>query len=361
MSVGRKLWLRFKAKLVRTSTWEFWPPYIFYLPVALHYFLLAIRYRGLTLPMCTNPGTINGYQAGESKAFSLGKLHEGAPEFVAEAWLIEGNNTEEKIACCRKLIADQSIDFPCILKPDCGNRGSGVKVIHNNEEAVDYLRKIQAPVIMQRYVPGPKEAGVFYYRYPTQDRGQLFAITEKIFPKVTGDGKSTLEQLIWNDKRAYIIADKYLERFAADLNTIPAKGEDWQLVQAGNHAQGCIFYDGWHLASDELTESMDQVAKGLNEFYFGRFDIRYEKDEDLKDGKNFKILEVNGFASEATSIYDPRNSLWRAYSTLFRQWRIVFKIGAQNRQRKFSPPSLKQLIQRARRYQAQKATHPVTD
>ncbi|MFT4691962.1 MAG: hypothetical protein ACI9OD_004189, partial [Limisphaerales bacterium] len=32
MSGGRKLWLRFKAKFVRTFKWEFWPPYIFYIP-----------------------------------------------------------------------------------------------------------------------------------------------------------------------------------------------------------------------------------------------------------------------------------------------------------------------------------------
>jgi hypothetical protein len=132
-------------------------------------------------------------------------------------------------------------------------------------------------------------------------------------------------------------------------------------VQAGNHAQGCIFYDGWHLATDKLAEQMDRVAKGLNEFYFGRFDIRYAEDDDLKAGKNFQILEVNGFASEATSIYDPRNSLWSAYSTLFRQWRIVFKIGSENRKRKFFAPSLRELIQRGRQYKKQQATHPTTD
>jgi hypothetical protein len=35
--------------------------------------------------------------------------------------------------------------------------------------------------------------------------------------------------------------------------------------------------------------------------------------------------------SEATNIYDPQNSLIDAYRILFRQWRIAFEIGAQNR------------------------------
>jgi hypothetical protein len=361
VSGGRKLWLRFKAKFVRTFKWEFWPPYIFYIPVALNYILLSLRYRALTLPFCTNPGTINGYQAGESKAFSLGRLFESTPEHIAEAWLIEGVDSDAKEQFCLNLIREQTVSYPCILKPDCGNRGSGVKLIHNAQEVSEYLHRIQAPVILQRYHPGPKEAGVFYYRYPNEEKGQLFAITEKIFPKVIGDGKSTFEELIWNDERAYVIADKYLTRFANDLERIPAVGEVCQLVQAGNHAQGCIFYDGWHLATDKLAEQMDRVAKGLNEFYFGRFDIRYAEDDDLKAGKNFQILEVNGFASEATSIYDPRNSLWSAYSTLFRQWRIVFKIGSENRKRKFFAPSLRELIQRGRQYKKQQATHPTTD
>ena len=114
-------------------------------------------------------------------------------------------------------------------------------------------------------------------------------------------------------------------------------------------------------ASDALADRMDTVAKGLEHFYFGRFDIRYEKDEDLRDGKNFKVLEVNGFASEATSIYDPRNSVFAAYRTLFRQWEIVFRIGVQNRRANHPAPGLRELWRRGRRYQRQRATHPAAD
>lgn len=352
---------RLRAWFARLRRWEFWPPFVFYLPVALNYFLLSLRHRSLTLPLCTNPGTINGFQAGESKAFSLGRLHETTPEFVAEAWLVEGDSPAAKSDWCRALMRERGVEFPVILKPDCGNRGSGVKLIRDDAAMAAYLGEIEAPVILQRYVAGPKEAGVFYYRYPDEENGRLFAITEKVFPFVTGDGRSNLEELIWNDERAFIIADKYLSRFADRLDEVPAAGEEFRLVQAGNHAQGCIFYDGWHLASPELTAAMDRVAKGLDEFYFGRFDVRYATDEELTGAKEFKILEVNGFASEATSIYDPRNSLWNAYATLFRQWRIVFRIGAENRRRKHRAPGLWELIRRARRYKRQQATHPATD
>jgi hypothetical protein len=42
-------------------------------------------------------------------------------------------------------------------------------------------------------------------------------------------------------------------------------------------------------------------------------------DEDLENGR-FKVIELNGAASEATNIYDARNSLFSAYRTLYKQW-----------------------------------------
>ena len=61
---------------------------------------------------------------------------------------------------------------------------------------------------------------------------------------------------------------------------------------------------------------------------------------DIRRGENFKILELNGAASEATSIYDTRNSLFRAYAILFRQWDLVFAIGAANRKLGHRPAAL---------------------
>ena len=59
------------------------------------------------------------------------------------------------------------------------------------------------------------------------------------------------------------------------------------------------------------------ISQRLTGFFIGRYDIRYHKDDDLRAGKNFQIIELNGAASEATSIYDSRNSIFAAYRTLF--------------------------------------------
>ncbi len=361
MSPLEKLGRRVQARWQRTIRWEFWPPYIFYIPVALNYARLAMRHGGLKIPFCTNPGTINGFQAGESKAYSLGRLFQNSPEFVSRTWLIEGKSSDEKAASLLNIVKQHEITCPFILKPDCGNRGSGVKLVKSFAAAEEYLSKVAAPTILQRFAPGPLEAGVFYYRLPDEETGRLFAITKKVFPKVIGDGHSTLEELIWRDERAFITAKKFCRRFAHDLHRVIELDKEWPLVNAGNHAQGCVFHDGWHLATDALSRRIDQIAKGLDGFYFGRFDVRYQKESDLMMGRNFTILEVNGFASEATSIYDPANSVMSAYKTLFRQWDLVFRIGAQNRQRSASTPTWSSLIRRARSYRREKATHPLAD
>jgi hypothetical protein len=138
-------------------------------------------------------------------------------------------------------------------------------------------------------------------------------------------------------------------------------GETVKLVEAGNHAQGCIFRDGSHLWSQKLEQRLDEISQRLDGFFIGRYDIRYSSEADLRSGRNFQIIELNGAASEATNIYDARNSLWSAYRTLFRQWDLVFAIGAANRRRGSSPTRLSLLWRKWRETTALIATYPLAD
>jgi hypothetical protein len=111
----------------------------------------------------------------------------------------------------------------------------------------------------------------------------------------------------------------------------------------------------------ELTEKIDVISRKLDGFFIGRYDIRYSDEEELRAGKSFKIIELNGAASEATSIYDARNSLFTAYRTLFRQWELVFDIGAANRRRGCLPTKVSSLYEKWREYSRQSVTYPVAD
>ncbi len=236
-----------------------------------------------------------------------------------------------------------------------------MKLIRNRAQAGDYLRQTSAPVVAQRYARGPFEIGVFYYRFPHEPRGHIFAMTEKIFPVITGDGRSTVAELIQRDPRARFIAGTYLRRFHSRRDEVLAAGEQLKLVESGNHAKGCIFRDGTHLRTPELEARIDEISQKLRGFFIGRYDIRYASAEDLRAGRNFQIIELNGASSEATSIYDARNSLWAAYRTLFRQWDLVFAIGAANRARGAAPTKLSLVWRQWRSYHALAASYPSAD
>ncbi len=343
----------------RWARWEFWPAWLFYLPVAFYYVWLGLRYRSFTLPSAANPGIPTGGLIGESKCAILAALHEVNPDLVADAYPLVGLTTAQRVLALKEILRDHNITMPFILKPDVGQRGAGVKLIRSLDAAFDYLTQVDAPVIVQRYAPGPCEIGVFYYRFPNEPRGRIFALTEKIFPVLTGDGTRTIEELIHADPRASMMAEKYLERFALRRGEVLPAGTELKLVESGNHAQGCIFRDGRHLWSPELEDAIDRLSN-IPGFFIGRYDIRYAAEEDLRAG-NFQVVELNGAASEATNIYDSRNSLGGAYRTLFAQWRLVFAIGAANRARGAVSSSLLALWQEWRKYCRAASSYPVAD
>src|SRR5579859_4321795 len=84
-------WRRVAAWCVRWTRWEFWPAWLFYLPVAVHGAWLMIKYRGVTTPTASNPGIFSGGMVGESKIQTLAELASTSPEFTAAAALVTGD------------------------------------------------------------------------------------------------------------------------------------------------------------------------------------------------------------------------------------------------------------------------------
>jgi RimK-like ATP-grasp domain len=333
---GRRLLVSSWRRIIR---WEFWPPWVFYVPVLCHISVLALKHRSLTLFTAANPAIPASGFIGESKSDILRGLS-GADGFVARTAVIDVTaSPRQRVEKAKAFMAENQLDFPVVLKPDAGQRGSGVAIVRTDAALEDYLNHSGVKTLIQEYVAG-SEFGVFYYRYPHASKGRIFSITEKRFPVVTGDGQRDLEHLILEDPRAVCMARFYLNKHRARLWDIPAEGEAVQLVEVGTHCRGAIFLDGAWVKTEALEEAIDCISKAYKGFYFGRFDIRTPSVEDFKQGRNFKVVELNGVTSEATHIYDPQNSLVSAHKVLFAQWRIAFEIGAQNRGRGVRPTAL---------------------
>ncbi|MEN3333601.1 MAG: hypothetical protein V7641_2966 [Blastocatellia bacterium] len=352
---GRRLLLSTWRRLTR---WEFWPAWIFYLPVIGYVTFLALKHRSPALFTSANPAIVGGGFIGESKIDILRHLS-GSANFVARATLIESAlDVESRIAQGRSFMTEHHLNFPIVLKPNMGQRGSGVTVVRSQEELQDCLSRSAIDTIIQEHAPG-FEFGVFYYRRPSEEKGRIFSITEKRFPIVTGDGASTLEQLILKDPRAICMARFHLDKQAEHVLDKPAKGEAVQLVELGTHCRGAIFLDGGWVKTLALEKAFDEISKGFAGFYFGRFDVRTPSIDAFGQGRDFKVIELNGVTSEATHIYDPQNSLFAAYKVLFEQWRLAFEIGAENRERGVKPTSIRTLFKLISEYK-QSAPHHLT-
>ena len=77
---------------------------------------------------------------------------------------------------------------------------------------------------------------------------------------------------------------------------------------ARREGRGAVFRDGNELLTPALENAIDAISRDYEGFYFGRYDIRTESAEALARGEDFKILELNGVTSEATSIHV--NLIW---------------------------------------------------
>jgi len=324
-----------RAKLVATVSrlwrWEFWPAWLFYLPVVPWIAWQSLRRGGLqgfASITAANPGIPLGGFVGESK-FDILRGIDG--QHVLPAGFIPAGDPDSRIDCLEQILRDNAWNFPLVLKPDVGQRGAGVTLARSADDARRYLAETSVAALVQVYHRGPFEAGVFYYRLPGEPAGHIFSITDKVFPEITGDGISTLEQLVWRHPRYRMQAKVHLERYADQLDRVLADGETLRLTGTGNHCQGTLFRDGSHLITPELEQRIDQIAKRFNGFHFGRFDVRYDDMDAFKAGVDLAVVELNGATSESTNLYDPSNSLLQAYRTLICQWKVLFRIADANR------------------------------
>ncbi len=333
------------------SFYEFWPPRIFYIPIVLTWIALSLRHFGWSLPTVANPSFPEGGFVGESKSKILDLVQpEGRHWFARHTSFRRdpaGGPAEADLPKALEAIRSSGFSNPVVAKPDLGCRGVGVRLIKNEADLSYYLANFPAgqTIVFQEFVSHEPEAGIFYIRIPGEADGFIFSITLKYFPRVIGDGRSTLRELIERDPRAGKIAQVYLPRHADRLDGVLAKGEIFRLNFAGSHSRGTIFRNGDEYITPEMTAAFDRVAKTIPEFYFGRFDVRFPDFGKLQKGEDFIIVEINGAAGEATSIWDSKTSLWGAYRKLIYQFALLFEIGARNRARGYRPLGIWRLFQ----------------
>jgi len=336
------------------------PNNILYIPVILRWFLLAIRYRSITLPTASNPMIETGGFMGESKSSVMNMVGDEQRVWVADFVTLHrnGEDTETDLKKALELMEGRGLGFPIVAKPDIGWNGYGVNLVEDSNHLHKYIASFPSNenIILQRPVHHDGEAGVFYVRIPGEEKGNLYSLTLRYFPYVIGDGKSTLTELIHNDPRTKMRADFYLGGKSnhlgfgkEDLEHVPQEGELIRLTFIGSLRVGGLYRDAGHLITPELTQRFDEIARSMPEFYYGRFDVRFESTDLLKEGKGFSIIEINGAGAEAIQAWDPDVPVRKLYSEFFKAQSLLFRVGALNRKRGFKPMSAWSFIKAIRK------------
>lgn len=315
--------VRLQNLLTRLRSWEYWPFGIIQAPLFLQWLWYACRSGSLFWFSASNPSIYTGGMMGESKAAVLALI----PDYLKPASALI--RLPADLATIEAAMVSAGITFPCIFKPDLGERGWMVRLIPDRDEAAAYLQEIKVDFLLQAYVGLPLEYGLFYVRKPDEERGRIVSLTGKAMLTAEGNGRSTLGELILSDDRARLQAVRLHRQLRHRWNHILPDGEKLMINAIGNHCLGTTFLDASGLIDPGMEATFDRISRGIPGFYFGRYDLRCASEADLRQGK-VMILELNGCGAEPAHIYQPGFPLMRAMGILFRHMRDMFEVSMQN-------------------------------
>lgn len=323
--------LAYHPLFIKIFHWEYWPFHVLYGPVYIVWLWFCLRARSFFFFNTANPSIRNGGFLMESKRDIYNLLPKNY--YPPTAFFTAGSNSYEVLDA----IQQRDFRFPLIAKPDIGMKGMAVKKLQDEQELAAYVQQSKVNFLVQEFIPWENEAGIFYYRYPNEQTGHISGIVGKEFLAVTGDGHSTVLELLKKDKR-YILQVPVLKKtYGEALRKILAVGHSLLLVPYGNHVRGAKFVDLSHRIDEELTRVIDQLCRQVDGFYYGRLDVRYNSWQELREGKNFSIIELNGAGSEPTHMYDPRHTVFFAWKEIIRHWKILWRISRINHHKEKRP------------------------
>ena len=337
---------------------ELIPPLLFKIPLMLHWLMLGLRYRSLTLPSAANPHLTTGGMWGESKSECLRAVSDprlaSIAEFVVLRRRAEASTLNLDHARALRLMADAGLQFPVVAKPDIGRHGFGVRLVEDAAALKDYLEKFPAgaKLILQRYVALAGEAAVLYGGVPGHG-GRILSVTLRYFPHVVGDGAATLRELIGRDPRTRRRArlhlgldQSHLGCARGALDGVPARGEPVRLALIASRRAAALYRDASACITPALEARLAAVFASMPEFHYGQLDLRFQSIEKLGCGEGFAIVGIKGVGSELIDVWDPSLSVAQAYRRMFARQRLLFAIGAANRARGFEPAELGELFGR---------------
>jgi hypothetical protein len=283
------------------------------LTVMLSWIGFALRYRSPTLPTAANPRKPMGGIWGKSKSEYLLDVTGNERLWIAEFVVLrrggEPRSLYADLEHAQEAMCSAGLSFPIVAKSDTSCHE--VRRIDDLAALLEYLRHFPAgeKLILQRLVPGAGEAIALYARMPGAQSGRLLSLDFSLDADQIRDGRSR-------------------------------------------------YHDGSRCMTPALEARLDAIARSMREFHYGRFRLRFVSCDGLMHGQELSVIEIDGIGS-SSGVRNTSLPMGEIQRRAIDRLRIMFLIGAKNRERGFEPlacaAALKSLVgqgQRSRRYRA---------
>jgi hypothetical protein len=326
----------------KLTHYEYWPFDLFYLPIYPYFVFLALKHRSFFFFTASNPSIEFGGMLGEKKSEIYKLIPEGRyPATVLCSPDISGKEVLE-------ILRKKEISFPFIVKPNIGERGKGVEKIDNLPSLYKYLSTTKVDFLIQSYVDLPEELGLFYVKIPGDSSGKITSLTSKDFLTVTGDGESSIEELLYQNMRARLTFNFESRDFRDIKACIPDEGEIVNIEPIGNHSRGTGFINRSQEVTASLLTEIEKVVNQIDGFYFGRLDLRCNSIRSIAEGGEWSIIEINGAGAEPGHIYQPGYGIFNAYKDIIMHLNLLSTVSMTNKHNGQNYWSFKQGIAKMR-------------
>lgn len=316
--------MKIKEALYKLTHWETWHHHAKYIPISPVWAWYIIRSGAPWFFTPSNPTLTFGGFEGEGKKEMYEQLPPGSyPNTIYIQPETAFHEVEQQVAAA-------GFTYPFIVKPNVGMMGFMFRKISNPEQLKKYHDAIPIEYLVQELVDYDLEISAFYYRMPNEKKGTISGLLQKEPPYIIGDGSSSIEQLIQQHEGIRFKTDGMLVRHAEWKDNILPEGEKYYLSHASNRRQGARLKGIDNEIDERLQELFDSFSHYSGKFYYGRYDIKCTSVEDLKQGKNFSILEFNGAGAGIQHINANHYSLWKAMGIILTHWKMMFRISRYN-------------------------------
>ncbi len=304
---------------ITLTHYEYWPWLVLYAPMLLVWLYHVLRTRKWGYFTAINPSFPEGGFYNYSKKAVLDLV----PQQYKPITLL--------VDPAQPLLPQLgTLPFPMVAKPDVGERGNGVAKVDNLNEIQQYHHTATGPYIVQEYADYDLELAVLYSKQPNEAQGRVSSVTVKGFLSVTGDGTSTLAELVAANERARFQTDRLQREFEKHWSNVIGNGHTMLLEPIGNHCRGTRFIKANHMIDPTLNAVFENIAQQIPGLQYGRFDLRARSWQDLLKGEHIRIVELNGVSADPAHIYDNSHGLWSTYRDLLWHWNRIARICRAN-------------------------------